>query len=206
MVSICSESSTDARNFWCKPCMNIIETKLAGVLILEPTVFRDNRGYFMEMYNGSRYQAAGLPEKFVQDNLSLSAKNIVRGLHYQIKNPQGKLVSVLRGKVFDVVVDLRQGSATFGQWLSVELSSDNNKQIYIPPGLAHGFCALSDEVLFHYKCTDYYNPQDEAGVQWSDSDLAIDWPLKDAASLSAKDAALPLLKDISSQKLPEYGL
>lgn len=182
--------------------MNIINTKLPPVLMIEPKTFKDGRGLFMEMYNENRYLAAGIAEKFVQDNLSHSKGPVVRGLHYQLKNPQGKLVSVLRGKVLDVVVDIRRGSPHFGQWIAVELSGENNKQIYIPSGFAHGFCTLSDEVIFHYKCTDYYNPQDEYGIQWSDAELGISWPVGEGASLSAKDLALPLLKDIPLEHLP----
>lgn len=184
--------------------MKIINTKLPEVIILEPKVFKDGRGFFMEMYHENRYLEAGIPEKFVQDNVSASGKHVVRGLHYQLKNPQGKLVSVIRGKVFDVVVDLRQGSANYGQWTSLELSDENNRQVYVPPGFAHGFCTLSEDVIFHYKCTDYYNPQDEFGIQWSDADIGILWPKMENPILSAKDGILPLLKNVLPQNLPVY--
>lgn len=185
--------------------MNIVSTTLPPVLIIEPKVFKDSRGSFMEMYNENRYFSAGITEKFVQDNLSYSGAQVVRGLHYQLKNPQGKLVSVLRGKVWDVVVDVRQGSPHFGQWISVELSDNNNRQVYVPPGFAHGFCTLTDEVIFHYKCTSYYNPQDEYGIQWSDPHLAISWPIRERenVTLSIKDAALPWLQNIAKEYLPK---
>lgn len=185
--------------------MNVNASKLPAVLIFEPRVFRDARGYFMESFNENRYRDAGVKEKFVQDNISASNGPVMRGLHYQLKNPQGKLVSVLRGKVLDVVVDIRRGSPQFGQWIAEELSAENNKQIYVPPGFAHGFCVLSDEVIFHYKCTDYYNPQDEYGILWSDADLNIAWPQSTNFTLSGKDSQLPLLKDIPPAELPSFS-
>jgi dTDP-4-dehydrorhamnose 3,5-epimerase len=184
--------------------MKVIETDLPQVLILEPTVYQDSRGFFMEMYQESRYFSAGVQEKFVQDNISSSGKNIVRGLHYQLKNPQGKLVSVLRGKVFDVIVDLRQGSPHFSQWIGVELSAENKRQVYIPPGFAHGFCSLTEDVLFHYKCTQLYDTQDEYGILWSDPALQITWPLAEQANVSEKDNALPVLAELSPQQLPVF--
>jgi dTDP-4-dehydrorhamnose 3,5-epimerase len=184
--------------------MKVLQTKLPEVSIFEPQVFKDSRGFFMEMYNEKRYLDAGVTEKFVQDNISTSSGPVLRGLHYQLKNPQGKLVSVLHGKVFDVVVDLRQGSPHFGQWIGTELSAENKWQIYVPPGFAHGFCTLSADVVFHYKCTDYYNPQDEYGVQWSDTDLKIDWPISETPRISPKDAVLPVLKDIAPHHFPTY--
>ena len=185
--------------------MNIIETALPGVVILEPRTHKDIRGFFMEMYSARRYSEAGIPEKFVQDNISSSRGNVVRGLHYQIRNPQGKLVSVITGSVCDVVVDIRYGSPHFGQWICVELNQENRRQIYVPPGFAHGFCSLSDDVLFHYKCTDYYHSEDEHGVLWSDKDIGVKWPVTEGASLSPKDLSLPLLHQISSEHLPAYS-
>ena len=184
--------------------MNIVKTKLSPVLLLEPKLFKDSRGFFMELYKESAYQAAGISAQFVQDNMSGSLKGAVRGLHYQLNHPQGKLVSIIRGAVFDVVVDIRVGSPSFGEWVGFELSETNHKQVYVPPGFAHGYCALSEEVIFHYKCTDYYHPEDEYGLLWSDPELNIAWPLEGEALISAKDAACPLLKDVSLDKLPRY--
>ncbi len=184
--------------------MNIVPTRFPKVLLLEPKIFKDPRGSFAELYSERRYHEAGISETFVQDNLSVSCQNVIRGLHYQLKNPQGKLVSVLSGKALDVVVDIRRGSPHFGQWLSFELSEENYRQIYVPPGFAHGYCALSEKVMFHYQCTDYYNPEDEHAVLWSDADLNILWQNPGEALVSAKDgAALPLNK-IPSSQLPEY--
>ena len=184
--------------------MKIIQAKFPYVLALEPKVFEDNRGCFMELYNEARYKAAGVPESFVQDNLSVSKKNVLRGLHYQLKHPQGKLVSVVYGKVFDVVVDIRKGSPYFGQWLGFELSDENYRQVFVPPGYAHGYVSLSDKVVFHYQCTDYYHPEDEHAVLWSDSDLAIVWSHEGSPLISPKDRAALPLKDIPSLMLPEY--
>ena len=184
--------------------MNIMQAKYPQVLELEPQVFKDNRGCFLELYSEKRYQAAGIAGVFVQDNLSVSLKNVVRGLHYQLKNPQGKLVSVLHGKAFDVVVDIRQGSPYFGQWLGFELSDEHYRQLFVPPGYAHGYCALSEQVIFHYQCTDYYTPGDEYAVLWSDPALRIAWPHQGQSVVSSKDAAAPLLKDLPPQNLPVY--
>ena len=180
--------------------MNVIPTKLEGALIVEPRVFEDERGFFMETWNARRYRQHGLPERFVQDNVSFSRKGVLRGLHFQNPHPQGKLVSVLRGEVFDVAVDLRKDSPTFGQWTSVILSAENHRQFYVPEGFAHGFAVLSDAALVHYKCTDFYDPAGDAGLRWDDPDLAIDWPVKDPV-LSAKDAAAPLLKEVPEERL-----
>ncbi|SFM05193.1 dTDP-4-dehydrorhamnose 3,5-epimerase [Pelosinus propionicus] len=175
--------------------MNIIETKLQGAVIIEPKVFGDNRGFFMETWNKEKYEKAGLPFHFVQDNLSFSTKGVLRGLHFQNPNPQGKLVYVLQGEVFDVAVDIRAGSPTFGQWEGVILSSENKKQFYVPEGFAHGFCVLSEAALFAYKCTDRYNPQAEMGIMWNDPDIGIQWPMV-APILSAKDKENVRLRDI----------
>lgn len=186
--------------------MNIMQAKFPQVLELEPKVFKDHRGYFLELYSKKRYQEAGISSDFIQDNLSVSVKNVVRGLHYQLKNPQGKLVSVLHGKAFDVVVDIRVGSPSFGQWVGFELDEDCSRQVFVPPGFAHGYCALSDKVIFHYQCTDYYHPEDEYSILWSDPELAIAWPHLglEQPLVSTKDGAAPLLKDVLPQKLPLY--
>ena len=177
---------------------------IEGLLIIEPTVFGDERGFFMEAYSRDRYAEMGLPREFVQDNVSLSAHGILRGLHLQHPNGQGKLCQVLEGEVFDVAVDVRVGSPTFGSWEGVRLSSENKRQLYVPPGFAHGFCVLSERALFSYKCTDFYSAATELGVAWNDPDIGIDWPI-DTPRLSAKDAKNPPLKDIPQGKLPSYG-
>jgi len=181
--------------------MNVTETQLPGALILEPRVFGDERGFFMETWNQARYAEAGLPERFVQDNLSYSRRGVLRGLHFQNPNPQGKLVYVLQGEVFDVAVDIRRGSPTFGQWAGVTLSAENKRQFWVPEGFAHGFVVTSETALFTYKCTDFYAPKDEGSILWNDPDLAIDWPLRDV-ELSAKDRVAARLADIPSERLP----
>lgn len=175
--------------------MNVIETKLPGVLIIEPKVFGDHRGFFKETFQVERYVEAGINLPFVQDNHSRSQKGVLRGLHLQKSRPQGKLVSCPRGVVYDVAVDVNAESATFGQYVGVELTEDNHRQLWIPPGYAHGFCVLSDVADFQYKCTDLYFPEDEGGLIWNDPDVAIDWPIKDP-SLSEKDQKLPTLAHI----------
>jgi dTDP-4-dehydrorhamnose 3,5-epimerase len=180
--------------------MNILETSLPGVLIIEPKVFGDARGFFLETWQSERYAAAGIPP-FVQDNLSFSARGVLRGLHYQEPEAQGKLVYVLQGEVFDVAVDIRLGSPTFGQWHSVTLSSNDKRQFYVPPGFAHGFVVTSESALFAYKCTTLYRPQFEHSIRWDDPDLGISWPT-DAPLLSAKDTDAPRLSDISREELP----
>ncbi|MFC1237546.1 dTDP-4-dehydrorhamnose 3,5-epimerase [Vibrio sp. F74] len=169
--------------------MKVTKTELSDCLIIEPKVFGDARGFFYESYQKDNYEIAGIAECFVQDNFSRSSKGILRGLHSQLSKPQGKLVTVIRGEVFDVAVDLRLWSPTFGQHMSIVLSEDNHKQLYIPPGFGHGFFALSDEVDFHYKCTDYYDPSDEVGINWNDKDLNISWPTN-TPLLSNKDKNL----------------
>lgn len=175
--------------------MNVIQTKLSGALIIEPKIFGDDRGFFYETYQAERYKAAGISLDFVQDNRSRSSKGVLRGLHFQKNKPQGKLVTVTQGEVFDVAVDLRKDSPTFGQHVSVLLTGDNRVQFYIPPGFAHGFCVLSDTADFQYKCTDYYDPADEGGLLWNDPELAIAWPLTNP-TLSAKDSVQPTLDQI----------
>lgn len=169
--------------------MNVIRTRIPEVLILEPKVFGDARGFFFESFNQQAFdEACGAAVQFVQDNHSRSARNVLRGLHYQIRQPQGKLVRVVRGAVFDVAVDLRRNSATFGQWTGVELSEENQRQMWVPPGFAHGFLVLSESADFLYKTTDYYAPQHERCIAWNDPELAIDWPVVDRVPvLSAKD-------------------
>ena len=177
--------------------MNVVETRLPGVLILEPTVHGDARGFFQETWRADTFRQLGIPD-FVQDNHSRSAKGVLRGLHAQRLRPQGKLVRVSRGTVFDVAVDINPASATFGQYVGIELSDSNHRQLYIPPGYAHGFCVMSDDADFLYRCTDYYQPGDEIGVLWNDPDIAIAWPVSNPL-LSAKDAALPTLNTLSRQ-------
>lgn len=183
--------------------MKIVKTKLDGVLVIEPQVFSDKRGFFYESFYASRYKDLGLTTHFVQDNLSRSKQGTLRGLHYQLERPQAKLVSVIRGRVLDVAVDVRQGSPTFGQWFGIELSDENHLQLYIPEGFAHGFSVLSDEVDFYYKCSDYYHPASEQGVLWNDPAIGIDWGVK-LPILSKKDECYPLLKDKPSKELPIY--
>jgi dTDP-4-dehydrorhamnose 3,5-epimerase len=180
--------------------MNVLPGKLQGLLIIEPTVFGDARGYFLETWNQERYASAGLAETFVQDNLSFSRKGILRGLHCQNPNPQGKLVQVLQGEVFDVAVDLRRGSPTFGQWEGILLSSENKRQFYVPPGFAHGFAVLSETALFHYKCTRPYSPSDELTVAWDDPQIGIQWPIGNPV-LSEKDKRGLRLADIPPDRL-----
>ncbi len=175
--------------------MNVIQTAIPGVLIIEPKVFGDHRGFFLETFQADRYRQAGIDMPFVQDNHSRSGKHVLRGLHLQRTKPQGKLVRVVRGAVFDVAVDVRSGSPTFGKWVGVELSEDNKRQFWVPPGLDHGFLTLTDTVDFEYKCTDYYDPSDEMCLLWNDPDVGIEWPAQ-APQLSAKDAVGVRLKDL----------
>ena len=175
--------------------MNVIPTSLEGLLIIEPDVFGDTRGYFLETYHQGRYQSAGLDTTFVQDNLSFSKKGTLRGLHFQITHPQAKLVQAITGKIFDVAVDIRPESPTFGKWSSALLSEENKHQLFIPEGFAHGFCVLSENAHVAYKCSDYYSPADEGGILWSDPAIGIDWPVKDPM-LSDKDQQYPCLKDL----------
>ena len=176
--------------------MNVVKTKLHDCVIIEPKVFGDERGFFLETFQAERYsKLAGITLAFVQDNHSRSSKSVLRGLHYQKTKPQGKLVRVVRGEVYDVAVDIREGSQTFGQWEGVILSEENKRQFWVPPGFAHGFLVLSDTAAFEYKCTDYYDPFDEGSVLWNDHDLGISWPLADPI-LSNKDASADRLVDL----------
>ncbi|MBD2837248.1 dTDP-4-dehydrorhamnose 3,5-epimerase [Pseudomonas sp. JM0905a] len=176
--------------------MKIVETQLTDVLVLEPKVFGDERGFFFESFNARTFaEATGVHRDFVQDNHSRSQRGVLRGLHYQVRQPQGKLVRVTQGEVFDVVVDLRRSSATFGNWAGIILSAENKRQLWVPEGFAHGFLVLSEYAEFLYKTTDYYAPEHERCIRWDDPDLAIDWPLVEAPQLSAKDKAGVNFKD-----------
>lgn len=186
--------------------MKLQETALPGVLLLEPAVFEDERGYFLETFNAERFaehSAAGLPPELRQTNHSRSRRGVVRGMHFQRRRPQGKLISVARGRIFDVVADVRVGSPTFGRWTAVTLDADDPRQLWIPPGFAHGFCALSEVADVTYACTDVYVPDDDRGVRWDDPALAIEWPEREPL-VSPRDAGLPLLAD-ASDELPRYS-
>ena len=178
--------------------MKFINTKLTGVVMVEPAVFEDPRGYFLETYHAWKYAEGGITGPFVQDNFSHSVRGTLRGLHYQLKHAQGKLVMALDGRIFDVAVDVRKGSPTFGQWVGVELSGENKRQLHVPPGFAHGFCVLSETADVLYKCTDVYSPQDERGIIWNDPTLGIQWPVADPL-LSRKDGAYKRLMDIMNE-------
>lgn len=182
--------------------IKVTPCEIAGMVVIEPSVLGDERGYFMETYNQRDMEDVGLNMVFVQDNQSMSKQGVLRGLHYQIKHPQGKLVRVIRGEVFDVGVDLRKGSPTYGQWHGEVLSAQNKLQLYIPEGFAHGFYVLSEEAEFCYKCTDFYYPGDEGGICWNDPDIAVDWPLIDGIQvlLSEKDRNLPFLREMKEKK------
>lgn len=183
--------------------MRVREGRIPGVLVLEPTVHADARGAFVELWNESRYAELGLPARFRQDNLSLSRRGVLRGMHFQNPHPQGKLVSVLEGAVYDVVVDLRLGSPTFGEWMGEELDGVGRRQMYVPEGCAHGFVVLSDTALFHYKCTELYAPQHEGSLRWNDPEVGIRWPVEEPI-LSPKDAGAPLLREIGEGGLLRY--
>lgn len=178
--------------------IKVTKCGIEGLVVIEPKVFPDSRGYFMETYNQKDMEEAGLNMVFVQDNQSMSTKGVLRGLHRQINYPQGKLVRVVRGEVFDVAVDLRKGSETYGQWFGEILSAENKKQLYIPEGFAHGFLVLSDEAEFCYKVTDFYHPGDELGIMWNDPDIGVEWPIPEGMEilLSEKDQNWPQFKDI----------
>jgi len=183
--------------------MKLIPTSIEDVIIIEPVVFADNRGSFMEIYHEERYKAAGIEADFIQDNLSYSVQRTIRGLHYQLPNPQAKLVQVIYGEVFDIAVDIRRGSPTFGQYASVHLSDQNRRQLFIPKGFAHGFSVHSETAVFMYKCSDFYSPESEKGILWSDPDLGIDWQLENPL-LSGKDSQFPRLKDVPTEDFPVY--
>jgi dTDP-4-dehydrorhamnose 3,5-epimerase len=183
--------------------MKVVETTLPGALIIEPQVFGDARGFFYESYNKASYREAGINAEFIQSNVSRSARGVLRGLHYQWPNPQGKLVSVLEGEVYDVAVDIRLGSPTFGQSVGVMLTAENHRHFWIPESFAHGFCVLSEFATFTYQCTALYDRAADAGIRWNDATLGIDWPLS-APLLSDKDDKAPLLKDVAPERLPVY--
>lgn len=183
--------------------MKTIETGIPGLLVFEPRIFGDDRGYFVETWNKARYAEAGLSEDFCQDNMSFSRRGILRGLHIQNPNAQGKLVSVAQGEVYDVAVDLRKSSPTFGQWYGIHLTSEKKNQLFIPKGFAHGFCVLSETALFTYKCTDFYNPRSEYTLMWNDPDVDIPWPIQNP-ELSPKDTTGYLLKDLPDEALISY--
>jgi dTDP-4-dehydrorhamnose 3,5-epimerase len=183
--------------------MKILPSSLPGILIIEPSVFQDERGFFMETYQQKRYIEAGIESIFVQDNLSRSVQGALRGLHYQVKHAQAKLIQVIEGTIFDVALDIRRGSPYFGQWTSVHLSDENKRQLFLPEGFAHGFCVLSESAQVVYKCTNFYAAEDEGGVLWSDPSLAIAWPISEPL-LSEKDSQQPCLVDIPPERLPVY--
>jgi dTDP-4-dehydrorhamnose 3,5-epimerase len=178
--------------------MRLLNTDLPGVLLIEPDVFRDARGHFLETFHERKYREAGIPHSFVQDNQSRSARGTLRGLHGQLRHPQGKLIRALQGEIFDVAVDIRPGSPTFGKWTGAKLSADDFRQMFVPPGFAHGFCVLSDFAEVAYKCTDFYDRSDEIGLLWNDPAVGIAWPIRDPL-LSDKDAALPTLSELRTR-------
>jgi dTDP-4-dehydrorhamnose 3,5-epimerase len=184
--------------------MQVIPTDLPEVKIIEPRVAGDARGYFLETFQQARYEEAGIGGPFVQDNVSFSSRGVLRGLHFQHPHAQGKLVHVLQGEVFDVAVDIRRGSPTFGRWVGVSLSSENHRQLWVPPGFAHGFCVTSATALLAYKCTDYYHPEAEGSIRWDDPAIGIAWPLE-RPTLSERDAAAPLLSEWLAPRLPSVA-
>ncbi len=183
--------------------LTVIATALPGVLILEPTVHTDERGSFMETYHLRTYAQHGIAGTFVQDNHSYSRRSTLRGLHYQLRQPQGKLVYAVTGEIFDVAVDIRRGSPTFGRWVGTTLSAHNKRQIYVPHGFAHGFCVLSEEADVIYKCTDFYAPGDEYGILWSDHSIGVEWPIV-RPILSEKDGRNPTVREVPAEHLPRY--
>ena len=184
--------------------MNVTPTALPEVLVVEPRVFADDRGHFLETFSASKYAAAGLPGAFVQDNLSSSRRGVLRGLHFQEPHPQGKLVYAIAGEIWDVAVDIRVGSPRFLQWVGVTLSGEDRRQVYVPPGFAHGFVVLSESALVAYKCTEAYRPEAEASLPWDDPRIGIAWPV-DSPLLSPKDRAAPRVDDMPEGRLPRYA-
>ena len=182
--------------------MKIVKTSLSGLLIVEPKVFADGRGYFLETFQHLRYRESGMPAEFVQDNLAFSYKGVLRGLHFQIQYPQAKLIQAVAGEIFDVAVDVRPGSATFGRWFAVRLSAQNRRQLFVPEGFAHGYCVTSETATVIYKCSDYYHPEDEGGVLWSDPQVGIEWPISHPV-VSDKDSQLPALAALGPDQLPQ---
>ena len=184
--------------------MKITQMQIPGVLLVEPRIFRDSRGHFLETWNSERYYEKGFAETFVQDNVSFSAFNVIRGLHYQLGRPQGKFVMVLQGQIYDVAVDIRRGSPHFGKWTAARLSSEDCRQLFIPAGFAHGFCVISETAVVHYKCTDFYCPAEERGIRWDDPALSIAWPVADPI-VSEKDRIYPTLSEIAAEDLPVFS-
>jgi dTDP-4-dehydrorhamnose 3,5-epimerase len=182
--------------------MKVIETAIPGVVIIEPKVWGDERGFFLETYRSNRYAELGIPDRLVQDNQSFSRRGVLRGLHIQHPHAQGKLVQVFTGEVFDVAVDVRRGSPSFGKWVGVTLSGENKRQLWVPPGFAHGFLVTSETALFVYKCSDYYHQETELSVRWDDPAIGIDWPLDGAPELSNKDNEAAILAEIPADRLP----
>lgn len=183
--------------------MKFTRTEIAEVVLVEPDVHRDARGFFCEVYHAAKYEAEGLPGRFVQDNQSRSGRGVLRGLHGQIGTPQGKLVRVLSGEIFDVAVDMRRGSPSYGRWVGAALSAQNFLQLYVPPGFLHGFCVVSESAEIEYKCTGFYAPSDEISVRWDDPEIGIEWPIRDPL-VSEKDGAAPLLRAVV-ERLPVYA-
>ena len=183
--------------------MKITPTRLEGLLLIEPICFQDERGFFLETFQSERYREAGILEQFVQDNQSRSAKDVLRGLHFQVRRPQAQIVTVLRGRIFDVAVDLRKASLTFGKWFGVELRDTGPRQIYMAAGFAHGYCVLSDWADLHYKVDRYYDPHDEGGLLWNDTDVGIRWPII-APQVTPRDAAYPRIRGLSQAQLPHH--
>jgi len=184
--------------------MRVVETELSGLLMIEPQRFADDRGFFLESFQQPRYRAAGILDDFVQDNHSRSVSGVLRGLHFQIKRPQAQIVTVMRGRIFDVVVDLRSDSATFGRWFGTELGEQEPRQLYMAPGFAHGFCVLSDFADLHYKVSRIYDRADEGGLVWNDPELNIRWPI-DAPMVSQRDRSYPRLRDLERERLPRVA-
>jgi dTDP-4-dehydrorhamnose 3,5-epimerase len=184
--------------------MDVTQTELAGLLLIEPQCFRDERGFFLESFQAERYRDSGLPDAFVQDNHSRSRQGVLRGLHFQVKRPQAQIVTVIRGRVFDVAVDLRRASESFGRWYGVELSDEGPRQLYMAPGFAHGFCVLSEFADLHYKVSRFYDHADEGGVLWNDRDIGIRWPVSNPI-VSERDNAYPALRQLDRGKLPHLA-
>ena len=184
--------------------MKVITTEIPGVLLVEPQLFGDERGWFVETWQQARYAEHGMPASFVQDNQAFSERRVLRGLHAQHPHDQGKLVQVISGEVFDVAVDIRHGSPYFGRWVGAILSGENRRQFYVPEGFAHGYCVLSDQALFSYKCTDTYHPETQFAIRWDDPALGIEWPLDGEPSLSDKDQDAPFLSELPEDRLPPY--
>ena len=182
--------------------LNVVKTPLRGLLILEPVVYTDQRGHFLETFQIQRYRDIGITTTFVQDNLAYSHKNVLRGLHFQLKHPQAKLIQVVSGEIYDVAVDIRPGSETFGRWFAARLSEANRRQFFVAEGFAHGYCITSESATVMYKCSDFYHPEDEGGLLWSDPEIGIDWPVANPV-VSDKDAQLPLLAALRPDQLPK---